>query len=111
VRNSDGQYQRRKFSLSSTVVVVARVDYLLLRHDEFSILSDHRNLTNVYNPPPADPTLAHHVLHKLQRWALKMSMFLHRMEHAMGEFNYWTDLMTRWGVGYRHLTGKMIVAP
>jgi Integrase core domain/Integrase zinc binding domain len=22
------------------------------------------------------------------------------MEHVMGELNYWTDLMTRWGVGW-----------
>jgi hypothetical protein len=31
--------------------------------------------------------------------ALKMSVFSCRMEHVMGELNYWTDLMTRWGVG------------
>jgi hypothetical protein len=24
--------------------------------------------------------------------------FSYRMEHMMGELNYWTDLMTRWGV-------------
>jgi hypothetical protein len=28
-----------------------------------------------------------------------MSVFSYRMEHVMGELNYWTDLMTRWGVG------------
>jgi hypothetical protein len=27
-----------------------------------------------------------------------MSVFSYRMEHVMGELNYWTDLMTRWGV-------------
>jgi hypothetical protein len=47
----------------------------------------------------ADPTLVRHVVHKLHFWALKMSVFLYRMEHVMGELNYWTDLMTRWGVG------------
>jgi hypothetical protein len=36
----------------------------------------------------------------LQRWALKMSVFSYRMEHVMGELNYWTDLTTRWGVGW-----------
>jgi hypothetical protein len=36
----------------------------------------------------------------LQRWALKMSVFSYRMEHMMGELNYWTDLMTRLGVGW-----------
>jgi hypothetical protein len=71
----------------------------LLRHDEFSILPDHPNLTYIYNPLSVDPTLARHVVHKLQGWALKMSVFSYRMEHVMGDLNYWTDLMTRWGVG------------
>jgi hypothetical protein len=79
---------------------VTKVDYLLLSHDEFSILSDHLNLTYIYNPLWAHHTLARHVLHKLQRWALKMSVFSNRMEHVMGELNYWADLMTRWGVGW-----------
>jgi hypothetical protein len=76
------------------------VDYFLLSHDEFSILSDHLNLTYINNPLSADPTLARHVVHKLQRWALKMSVFPYRMEHVMGELKYWKDLMTRWGVGW-----------
>jgi hypothetical protein len=73
---------------------------LLLSHDDFSILSDHLNLTHIYNPLSADPTLARHVVHKLQRWALNMFVFYYRMEHVMGVFNYWTDLMTRWNVGW-----------
>jgi RNase H-like domain found in reverse transcriptase len=56
------------------VDTVTKVDYLLPSHD--SILSDHLNLTYIYNPLSADPTLARHVLHKLQRWALKMFVFL-----------------------------------
>jgi hypothetical protein len=79
---------------------VTQVDYLLLSHDEFSILSDHLNLAYIYNPLSADSTLARHVLHKLQRWALKMVVFSYRMEHVMGELKYWTYLMTRWGVGW-----------
>jgi hypothetical protein len=82
------------------VDTVTKVDYLLLSHDEFSILSDHLNLTYIYNPVSADPTLARHVVHKLQRWALKRSVFSYRMAHVMGELNYWTDLTTRWRVGW-----------
>jgi RNase H-like domain found in reverse transcriptase len=81
------------------VDTVTKVDYHLLSHDEFSILSDHLDLTYIYNPLSADPTLARHFVHKLQRWALKMSVFSYRMEHVTGELNYWTDLMTKWGVG------------
>jgi RNase H-like domain found in reverse transcriptase len=82
------------------VDTVTKVDYLLLSHDEFSILSDHLNLTYIYSLLSADPTLAPHIVHKLQRWELKMSVFSYRMEHVMGELNSWTDLMTRWGVGW-----------
>jgi Integrase core domain/Integrase zinc binding domain len=79
---------------------VTKVDYLLLSHDEFSILCDHLNLIYIYNPLSADRSLARHVVHKLQRYALKMSVLSYRMDHVMGELNYWTDLMTRWGVGW-----------
>jgi RNase H-like domain found in reverse transcriptase len=51
---------------------VATMDYLLVSHDKFSILSDHLYLTYIYNPLSADPTLARNDLHKLQRLALKM---------------------------------------
>jgi hypothetical protein len=79
---------------------VTRVDYLLLSQGEFSIQSDHLNLTYIYNPLCAYPTLASHVVHKLQLWELKMSVFSYRMGHVMRELIYWTDLMTRWGVGW-----------
>jgi hypothetical protein len=82
------------------VDTVTKVDYLLLSHDEFSIMSNHLNLSYIYNPLSADPTLARHVVHKLQCWALKMSVFSYRMEHVMVENNYRTDLMTRWRVGW-----------
>jgi RNase H-like domain found in reverse transcriptase len=49
------------------VDTVTNVDYLLLSHDEFSILSGHHNLTYIYNPLSADLTLARHVELKLQR--------------------------------------------
>jgi hypothetical protein len=98
--------------LFAIVDTVTKMHYLLLSHDEFSILSDHLNLTYIFNPLSVDPTLARHVVHKLQRWALKMSVFSYRMEHVMGELNYWTILMKRWGVvwivGSKHKAhGKM----
>jgi hypothetical protein len=49
------------------VDTVTKVDYLLLSHGEFSILSDHLNLTYIYNPLSADSTLARHLVQKLQR--------------------------------------------
>jgi RNase H-like domain found in reverse transcriptase len=82
------------------VDTVTKVDYLLINHEEFSILSDHLNLTYIYGPLSPDPTVARHVVQKLERWEPKMSVFSYHMEHVMGELNYWTDLMTRWGVGW-----------
>jgi RNase H-like domain found in reverse transcriptase len=77
------------------VDTVTKVKYLLLSRDEFLILSDHLNLTYFYNPLSENLTLARHVVHKLRRWALKISVFSYRMEHVMSELNYWTDLVTR----------------
>jgi hypothetical protein len=61
---------------------------MLLSHDEFSILSDHLNLTYIYHPLSADPAFARHVVHKLERWPLKMPVFSYCIEHAMGNLNY-----------------------
>jgi hypothetical protein len=79
---------------------VTKVDFLLLSHDEFSILSNHLSLTYFYNPLSANPTRARHVAHTFQRWAVKMFVFSFHIEHVMGEIQYWTDLMTRWVVGW-----------
>jgi hypothetical protein len=54
----------------ATADTVTKVDNLLFSHDEFSILSDQLNLTHIYNLLSADPNIARHVVHKLQRWVL-----------------------------------------
>jgi RNase H-like domain found in reverse transcriptase len=77
--------EKESFAIVDTVT---KVDYHLLSHDEFSILSDHLNLTYIYNPLSADPTLARQVAHKLKRWVLKMSVFSYRIENVMGELIY-----------------------
>jgi hypothetical protein len=77
------------------VDTVTKMDYILLSNDEFSILSNHLNLKYIYNLLSADFTLARHAVYILQRWALKMSVFSYRMEHVMGELNYFTDFMKR----------------
>jgi RNase H-like domain found in reverse transcriptase len=91
------QLRRTVPEIESFAIVdtVTKVNYLFLSHDEFFILSIHLNLTYIYNPLSADPTPARHVVHKLQRWALKMSVFSYHMEHVMGELSSWTDIMKR----------------
>jgi hypothetical protein len=72
-----GAQQRWTVPVKEGFVIVdtaTKVDYLLLNRDEFSNLFDHFNLSYIYNPLSVDPALAHHVEHKLQRWALNMSV-------------------------------------
>jgi phage-related protein len=73
---------------SDIVDTVTKVDHLLLSHDEFLILSDHLDFTYIYNPLSADPTLARYVVHKLQCWKLRFSVFSYHIEHVMGELKY-----------------------
>jgi hypothetical protein len=56
--------EKQSFSIVDKVTMV---NYLLLSHDEFSILSHHLILTYIYNPLSANPTIARHAVHKLQR--------------------------------------------
>jgi hypothetical protein len=48
---------------------------------------EYLSLTYIYNPLSADPNLARHVVQKLRRWALKVSVFSYRIAHMMGELN------------------------
>jgi hypothetical protein len=89
-------HQKKSFAIVDTVT---KADYLLLSHDEFSILLDRLYLTYIHNPLSADPALACHAAQKLHQWALKMSVFSYHMEHVVGELNNWTGFMTRWVVG------------
>lgn len=79
--------------------VVDTFDCILLRAPQFRIFTDHLNLKYIYNPLSVDSTLARHVVHKLQRWALKLSVFNYIIEHIPGEENCWADLLTRFGAG------------
>jgi hypothetical protein len=71
-------------------------DYLLLRADQFHLFTDHRNLVYIFNPLSIDQSLARHTVAKLQRWALKLSVFKYTIEHISGELNLWADILSRW---------------
>jgi hypothetical protein len=57
VRGAQQRWTVPKKECCGIVDTVTSVNYLLLSHDEFSILSNHLNLTYIYNPPSADRTL------------------------------------------------------
>jgi RNase H-like domain found in reverse transcriptase/Reverse transcriptase (RNA-dependent DNA polymerase)/Integrase zinc binding domain/Chromo (CHRromatin Organisation MOdifier) domain len=94
----------------AVVHTVTTLDYLLLSQELFSIFTDHRNLKFIYNPLSVDATLARHVVHKLQRWALKLSVFNYVIEHIEGVKNLWPDLLTRWAKQQPKQTRKSLSA-
>jgi hypothetical protein len=57
------------------VDTVTRVDYFLLSHDQFSILSSHLNLTYIYSPLSAGPSLARRFV-KVATLGLKIACYL-----------------------------------
>lgn len=83
----------------AVVQVVRTFDYILLQAPQFRIFTDHLNLKYIYNPHSVDSSLARHVVHKLQRWALFLSVYNYVIEHIAGELNSWADLLTRFGAG------------
>lgn len=53
------------------------------------------------SPIRFNANVARHIVHKVQRWALRLSEFDFTIEHIPGEHNVWADILTRAG---RHLT-------
>jgi phage-related protein len=75
-------------------------------------------LVYIFNPLSIDQSLARHTVAKLQRWALKLSVFKYTIEHISGELNLWADILSRWGAGYKRkevsgsaLMGTMFKVP
>lgn len=75
---------------------VAKLDYLLLRPEGFSLFTDHKNLTYIYNPAPVNPRVFKHVKNKVERWDLRLSGFHYEVVHISGEDNVWAHLLSRW---------------
>jgi hypothetical protein len=86
-----------KASIIAVIKTVTKHSYLLLAAEQFPILADHFNLKYMYTPLSLDPSLARHIVSKIQLWALKLATYNYRIEHIAGELNVWTDLLTRWG--------------
>ncbi len=44
---------------------------------------------------PFNADVARHIVHKTQRWALRLAEFNITVEHIPGELNTWADFLTR----------------
>jgi RNase H-like domain found in reverse transcriptase len=78
---------------------------------EVLIYSNHRNLAYIFDPLGKDPTLAKRTVSKLQRWALKLSIYRYVITHIAGEDNVRADLLSRRAVQPRLAVRKLVLAP
>ncbi len=76
-----------------------KLDYLLISAENTFVSTDHRNLLFILNPRAFNPSVAQHIVSKVQRWALYLSQFSYCIEHVAGTDN---DMLTRWCKGYRN---------
>ncbi len=48
------------------------------------------------SPTPFNANVARHIVHKTQRWALRLAEFNFTVEHIPGDLNTWADFLTLW---------------
>jgi hypothetical protein len=75
------------------VLACEKMDYLLLRPQQFRMFCDHRNLIHVFAP---HESVKKHIKGKLLRWAMKLMNFRYIVEHVPGPDNVWADMISRW---------------
>ena len=80
----------------AVIEAMERLDYLTLT-GRVRVFTDHLNLIYVYDPTSVVPTIARHVLGKVQRWGIRLSNFDYEVEHVPGVKHDWPDLLSRWG--------------
>ena len=98
-------YEKEAFAIYSTF---KRLDYILFTDIPVRVHTDHRNLLFIFAPRMIEPQLGRHIVGKVQRWALYISIFNYEIEHIPGDRNIFADLLTRWGRGYRKSSGLSI---
>lgn len=78
------------------VASVIRLAHILVACEDFSLFTDHKNILYMMSPTRFNANVARHIVHKVQRWALRLSEFNFTIEHIPGEQNLWADFLTRW---------------
>ena len=90
--------EKECYAIVSSVI---RLSHTLVSCAEFSLFTDHKNLLFMLNPSRFNSNVARHVVHKVQRWALRLAEFNFTIEHIPGEANLWADILTRWAAPNR----------
>ena len=96
-RGSSMRWSMPEKECYAIVCSVIRLSHTLVSCAEFSLFTDHKNLLFMLNPSRFNSNVARHVVHKVQRWALRLAEFNFNIEHIPGESNLWADMLTRWG--------------
>ena len=75
--------------------------HVLIREKGFTIFTDHRNLTYIFNPAGVVASVAKPQADRLERWAMFLRCFTYKVRHIAGGANVWADMLCRWGaVGF-----------
>ena len=91
----------------AVIASVIRLAHILATCEDFSLFTDHKNILYMMSPHRFDTNVARHVVHKTQRWALRLSEFNYTIEHIPGESNTWADMLTRWAsTDYSHFPAR-----
>ena len=69
------------------------LQYLLQMNSPFKLVSDHKNLIQIFSPTNVLKPTAQ----KLHGWALPIQRFRYVIEQIRGDENHLPDLLTRWG--------------
>lgn len=73
---------------------MARVDFLT-EYAITHVCTDHNTLTFIFDPMHKQQTMPTHLVAMIQGWALILSPFEYYISHVPGEFDYFSDLLTR----------------
>lgn len=60
--------------------------------------TDHNNLIFIFDPLAVLPDIGLAAVHKVLRWAVRLSMYKYDCFCIRGDENVWADLMTRWSI-------------
>lgn len=95
-KGSSARWSTPEQECYAIIASVTRLCHILAACTEFSLFTDHKNILYMLSPSRFDTNVARHIVHKTQRWALRLAEFSYTVEHIPGESNLWADMLTRW---------------
>lgn len=95
-RGSSARWTMPEKESYAIIQSVIRLAHILVAANEFSVFTDHKNILFMFAPHKFNTNVARHVVHKVQRWAIRLSEFNFTVEHIPGVDNVWADMLTRW---------------